>query len=138
MGNAINSTCTISNVQMLLRWCLRDVDFTLLHYFQGLRGYTNNKVLTTLRHVPNVSFGLQTKLAFNMHECLSYPTFLRLAEEKKILLKQCEESVSAKVEEMEQINLRLEEAQQDLLLTKNQVCLWAAAQCFLLSSFILI
>jgi len=45
-----------------------------------------------------------------------------LAEEKAALLKQCEESVSAKVEEMEQLTLQLEETKQELLLTKHQVC----------------
>lgn len=49
------------------------------------------------------------------------------------MLKQCEDSVSAKVEEMEQIKLRLEEAQQELLLTKTQVCNWAAAESFFFS-----
>ena len=47
----------------------------------------------------------------------------RLAEEKAVLLKQCEESVHAKVEETEHIKLLLEEVQQELLFTKNQVCL---------------
>ena len=46
----------------------------------------------------------------------------RLVEEKAALLKQCEDSVEAKAEETEQIKLRMEEAQQELLLTKNQVC----------------
>lgn len=36
-------------------------------------------------------------------------------------MKQCEEAISAKAEETENIKLQLEEAQQDLLLTKNQV-----------------
>lgn len=57
---------------------------------------------------------------------MSLFTFFRLADEKATLLKQYEDSVSAKAEEMEQISLRLEEAQQELLLTKNQVCYWAA------------
>lgn len=46
----------------------------------------------------------------------------RLAEEKAALLKQCEECVSVKDEETEQLKLQLEEAQQELLLTKKQVC----------------
>lgn len=45
----------------------------------------------------------------------------RLAEEKTTLLKECEDSVSLKAEEMEQLRLRLEEAQQELLLANNQV-----------------
>lgn len=52
----------------------------------------------------------------------------RLAEEKAVLLRQCEESVSARVEETEQIKLQLEELQQELLLSKNQVC------CYTLNS----
>lgn len=54
--------------------------------------------------------------------CLPCQISTRLAEEKATLLKQCEESVSAKTEETEQLKLQLEEAQQELLLTKNQVC----------------
>lgn len=54
--------------------------------------------------------------------CLWFVISLRLAEEKADLLKQCEERVSAKAEETEHIKLQLEEAQQELLLTKNQVC----------------
>lgn len=46
-----------------------------------------------------------------------------MAEEKTALLKQCEESVSAKVEETEHIKLQMEEAQQELLFTKKQVSL---------------
>lgn len=38
------------------------------------------------------------------------------------LLKQCEETVSLKVEETEQLKLQLEAAQQELLLSKRQVC----------------
>lgn len=45
----------------------------------------------------------------------------RLAEEKTTLLKECEDSVSLKAEETEQLRLRLEEAQQELLLANNQV-----------------
>lgn len=45
----------------------------------------------------------------------------RLAEEKTTLLKQCEDTVSLKAEETEQLRLRLEEAQQELLLAKNKV-----------------
>lgn len=37
------------------------------------------------------------------------------------LLKQCEEAVSLKVEEAEQLKLQLEAAQQELLLSKRQV-----------------
>lgn len=48
---------------------------------------------------------------------------LRLAEEKTALLKQCEDSVLVKMEEAEQLKLKFEEAQQELQLTKNQVCL---------------
>lgn len=66
-----------------------------------------------------------------MHLCV----FLhRLAEEKSTLLKQCEDTVSLKVEETEQLRLRLEEAQQELLLAKNQV--WTgnvSAQCLCLN-----
>lgn len=54
--------------------------------------------------------------------CLWCLISTRLVEEKATLLKQCEESVSAKVDEAEQLKLQLEEAQQELLLTKNQVC----------------
>lgn len=46
----------------------------------------------------------------------------RLVEEKAALMKQCEESVATKAEETEQVKLQMEEAQQELLLTKNQVC----------------
>lgn len=46
----------------------------------------------------------------------------RLEEEKKALLKQCEETVSLKVEETEQLKLQLGAAQQELLLSKKQVC----------------
>ncbi|KAK2854193.1 hypothetical protein Q5P01_006854 [Channa striata] len=45
---------------------------------------------------------------------------VRLAEEKAVLLKQCEDGISAKAKELEQIKLQFEEAQQELLLTKNQ------------------
>lgn len=47
------------------------------------------------------------------------------------MVKQCEESISAKTEAMEQIKLLLEEAQQELLLTKNQVGYLAAHYIFL-------
>lgn len=46
----------------------------------------------------------------------------RLAEERVSLLKQCEETVSLKAEEAEQLKLQLEGAQQELLLSKSQVC----------------
>lgn len=55
--------------------------------------------------------------------CLWFLISARLAEEKVALQKQCEESVTAKVEETEQLKLRLEDVQQELLLAKNQVCL---------------
>lgn len=54
--------------------------------------------------------------------CIWCLVSIRLAEEKAALLKQCEECVSVKVEETEQLKLQLEEAQQELLLTKKQVC----------------
>lgn len=38
------------------------------------------------------------------------------------LLKQCEATVSLKVEEVEQLKLQLEAAQQELQLFKSQVC----------------
>lgn len=76
-------------------------------------------------------------LASIMHECLSCPTPIRVTEEKATLLRQCEESVSAKAEELEQVKLQLEETRQELLLTKNQVCNWAAIYFFtLVKSFL--
>lgn len=58
------------------------------------------------------------KVLFKNYSCL---ILHRLAEEKTTLLKQCEDTVSLKAEETEQLRLRLEEAQQELLLAKNQV-----------------
>lgn len=51
----------------------------------------------------------------------SITAFCRFAEERAALLKQCEESVSAKAEENERIKLETEEAKQELLLCKSQV-----------------
>lgn len=45
----------------------------------------------------------------------------RLSEEKAAALQQCEESIAEKAEETTKIKLQLEETQQELLLTKNQV-----------------
>lgn len=62
----------------------------------------------------------------------------RLAEEKAALLKQCEESVSVMAEENEQLKLQLEEVQQELLLTKNQVCVPAQHMKIILSFFLVL
>lgn len=58
------------------------------------------------------------KILFEKYLCLILD---RLAEEKTTLLKHCEDTVLLKTEETEQLRLRLEEAQQELLLAKNQV-----------------
>lgn len=68
--------------------------------------------------------------------CLWCLISTRLADEKAALLKQCEESVSAKVEEAEQLKLQLEEAQQELLLTKNQVCFTGMQQKLILNQIV--
>lgn len=52
-----------------------------------------------------------------------------MAEEKTTLLKECEDSVSLKAEETEQLRLRLEEAQQELLLANNQVWIQQSVSC---------
>lgn len=45
----------------------------------------------------------------------------RLAEEKEVLLKTCEETVSLRLEEVGQLRLQLEAAQQEVAFSKNQV-----------------
>lgn len=55
---------------------------------------------------------------------------------KETLLKQCEEHVSMKAEETEQLKLQLEETRQELLLTKNQVCFPALQQTLAVYLFV--
>lgn len=49
--------------------------------------------------------------------------FGRLADEKAAFSKHCEETVSVKEAENEQLKLNLEEMEQELLLAQNKVCL---------------
>lgn len=43
-------------------------------------------------------------------------------EENAALVKQCEEMEAAKAKELDQMKQRVEETQQELLLTRNKVC----------------